>query len=386
MEIAIGIAIAVTAVCFAVFIVIFTRQKSPATESSEALKLFSQRLEDIGSLRTKVEAISSVQDALRNSLFSLETALKGVETRVVESTGSVKDSVLRDFGEARRTLEGIKNDLDARKQLEREIQESSRRIETIIAGGRSRGRAGENILAEAFKQFPPQIIEPNFRVKGYTVEYALVLADGKRVPIDSKWSAAELMESLDSENDAAQRERIVHQIEQVVLSKVKEVAKYIDPSVTTSWGIAAVPDAAFAICRNTHLDAFSHKVILMPFSLAVVYLLSLYQLHLEYCRSVDSAKLEGFLDQIEQGLEKLDKELENKVWRGATMTMNAFEECKRQIGVMRGAAAYLRSLPAGEEVSQLEMLKDTYTDSALPCSDPTTQIDRNRAIDFSQEE
>ncbi len=93
----------------------------------------------------------------------------------------------------------------------------------------------------------------------------------------------------------------------------------------------------------------------MPFSLAVVYLLSLYQLHLEYCRSVDIGKLEGYLDQMEQGLEKLDRELENKISRGAIMITNAFDECKRQIGVMRGAAAYLRPLPAGGEAPEIDL-------------------------------
>lgn len=202
-------------------------------------------------------------------------------------------------------------------------------------------------------------METDFRVNGHPVEYALVLADGKRVPIDSKWTATGLVESLESETDPAMRDRIASQIEQAVLSKAKEVTKYIDPSVTTSWAIAAVPDAAFAVCRNAHLGAFTNKVVLMPFSLAVVYLLSLYQLHLQYCRSVDIEKLEGYLSQMEQGLEKLDKELENKVSRGATMIMNAFDECKRQVGLMRGAAAYLRTLPAGGEARQLEAVQGT---------------------------
>lgn len=364
MEIAISIAISVVAVSTAIVIVARSRTIPPAPESGDVLRLLAERLGDMGSLKTKVEEIASVQGNLRNSLASLETALKGVETKVVESTSSVKDSVLRDFGEARRTLEAIKSDLDARKQLEKELQESSRHIEAVIAGGRSRGRAGENILAEAFKQFPPQIVETNFRVNGRVVEYALVLADGKRVPIDSKWTAVELLEALESENDPAARDRISSQIEERVLSKVKEVTKYVDPAVTTPWAIAAIPDAAFAACRNTHLDAFANKVVLMPFSLAVVYLLSLYQLHLQYCRSVDVDKLEGYLAQMEKGLETLDGELENRVAKGVKMISNAFEECKRQIGTMRGAASYLRTLPAGGEAAPLELPQSADGDSS----------------------
>ncbi len=327
-------------------------------------------LRDLAGVRARVDSMAVGQEGLRTGLTSLESGLRGLEAKLIESTGSVKDSVLRDFAEARRTLEVIRAELEARKQLERDLQESSRRIEAVIAGGRSRGRAGENILAEAFKQFPPHIVETNFKVNGHPVEYALVLVDGRRVPVDSKWAAAELIDGLEREADAAARERIIGQIEQAVLAKVREVRKYIDPSSTTPWGVAAIPDAAFAVCRNTHLQAFSDRVMLMPFSLAVVYLLSLYQLHLEYCRSVDMDKLEGYVDQIDKGMDKIGAELDNKVSRGTAMIANAFDECKRQLGAMRGATSYLRSLPA-----------NTGPTAALDVGSPEPESDEVRSTE-----
>lgn len=314
-----------------------------------------KRPEDVGALKSKVDGIALVQDNLRQSLTTFEVALKGVETKVVESAGSVKESVLRDFGGVRETLAKITSELEARKKLEQELEESSRRIEAVVVGSRSRGKAGENILEEAFKKFPPQIIETNFKVRGHTVEYALVLADGKRVPIDSKWTTPELIEALDLEADPTRREEIIKQIEQTLLTKVKEVTKYIDPSTTAPWGIAAIPDSVFAVCRDVHLVAFRDRVIVMPYSLTIIYLLSLYQLHLQYYRSVDVEKLESYLDQMERDLEKLNTELENRVARGATMIINAYDECKRVIGEMRGTAAYLKALPTGGQATQLEL-------------------------------
>ncbi len=335
MEIALIVIVAILVVC----LVILVTRKRP---------------EDMGALKSKVDEIASVQNNLRQSLATFEIALKGVETKVVESTGSVKESILRDFGGVRETLAKITSEIDAHKKLEKELEESSRRIEAVVVGGRSRGRAGENILGEAFKRFPPQIIETNFKVKGHSVEYAMVLADGKRVPIDSKWIRPELIESLDLEADPARREEIIKQVEQTLLSKVKEITKYIDPSVTVPWGIAAVPDSVFAVCRDIPLHAFQERVIVMPHSLAIIYLLSLYQLHLQYCRSVDVEKLEGYLNDMERNLEKLDSELENRIARGTTMIINAFSECKRLIGEMRGAAAYLKALPTSSQAAQLE--------------------------------
>lgn len=347
--------IVIVAVLSLILVVLLVRRKAPGAESSEAFKLLAQRLEDVGGLKSKVDTVASAQENLHQSLTLLQTALKGLETRVVETAGSVKDSVLKDFQEARTVLETIKTELDARRQLENQLQESARRIETVLVGARSRGMAGENILAEAFKQFPPQIIESNFKIKGRTVEYALVLIDGKRVPIDSKWPAQELMERLELEGDSKKREDIIRQIEQTVLNKVKEVTKYIDPSVTTPWAIAALPDSAFAVCRDAHFQAFKSKVILMPFSLTMIYLLSLYQLHLQFCRSVDVERLENYLTQMEQSLDKLDDKLENSISRGATMIANAYNDCKKLIGELRAASAYLRALPPTEKPSvQLE--------------------------------
>lgn len=319
-----------------------------------AIIVARKRPGDMETLKSKVDGIALGQDSLRQSLTTFEVALKGVETKVVESTGAVKESVLRDFSGVRETLAKITSEIDANKKLEAELEETSHRIEAVVVGSRSRGKAGENILAEAFKKFPPQIVETNFKVKGKQVEYAMVLADGKRIPIDSKWTRPELVESLDLEVDPAKREEIIKQIKDAVLSKAKEVTKYIDPSVTVLWGIAAVPDSVFAVCRDVHLDAFQNRVIVMPHSLTIIYLLSLYQLHLQYCRSVDIERLEGYLNQIEQDLKNLDKELDNRVSTGTTMITNAFNECKRIIGGMRNATAGLKALPTGGQAAQLE--------------------------------
>jgi DNA recombination protein RmuC len=330
--IAVGAILAVCAVC----LVILVMRKRP---------------EDTG--KSKIDEITS----------KLEVALKGVETKVVESTSSVKESVLRDFVGVRETLAKITSEMETHKNLEKELEESSHRIEAVVVGARARGKAGENILEEAFKKFPPQIVETNFTVHGHPVEYALVLADGKRVPIDSKWTTPELIEALDLETDPAKREEIIRRIEQTLLAKVKEVTKYIDPSLTVPWGVAAVPDSVFAVCRYVHPDAFRDRVIVMPYSLTIIYLLSLYQLHLQYYRSVDIERLEGYLDEMERDLEKLDSELENKVSRGATMITNAFNECKRIIGEMRGAAAYLRALPTISQTARLEPGEKSETEN-----------------------
>jgi DNA recombination protein RmuC len=86
-----------------------------------------------------------------------------------------------------RTLQETYTKLETQRILDEELQRITRKIETAPLGNKSRGKIGENILYEALKQFPPDMIDINFKVNRKSVEYAIILSDGKRLPIDSKW-------------------------------------------------------------------------------------------------------------------------------------------------------------------------------------------------------
>lgn len=144
-------------------------------------------LADLGSLKSHVETVSNQQGALSQSLGMLQAAVQGVETKVLESSAGVREAIGKDLSDARIVVERLKVDGEERRRMEEDVQASARRIETVLLGSRTRGAAGENILQDAFRQFPAEMIDMNFRVNGKVVEYALILANGKRLPIDSKW-------------------------------------------------------------------------------------------------------------------------------------------------------------------------------------------------------
>lgn len=112
MEIALTVIVAVLAVCLAIIVV-------------------RRRTEDVGTLKSKVDEVASAQDKLGQNLVTFEVALKGLETKVAESTGSVKESMVRDFGGVREVLAKISSELEARKKFEQELEESSQRIEAV---------------------------------------------------------------------------------------------------------------------------------------------------------------------------------------------------------------------------------------------------------------
>jgi DNA recombination protein RmuC len=303
-------------------------------------------LADLGALKTQVETVTAQQAAIGQTLGSLHQAVQGVENRVLESSSGVKDTIGVQLQEARMAVERLKTDAEARIRREEEVQASARRIEAVLLGSRTRGAAGENILQDAFRQFPAEMIETNFRVNGKVVEYALVLANAKRLPIDSKWPSPDLIERLaQAGSDPAEEAVAVAEVERVLRGKVREVKQYVDPACTLTFAVAAVPDAVFNACRRAHIEAFREGVILMPYSMTVPYVLALFRLHLQYARSIDLENLEGYLLVLEENVTALDRSLENSVSRGSTMIQNAFNDCKRNLGQMRGALAALRAIP-----------------------------------------
>ncbi|TMD84071.1 MAG: DNA recombination protein RmuC [Chloroflexi bacterium] len=317
------------AAVMAMFFLLLIRRPAPDGTSQAVLRALS----DLGALKSHVETVSNQQGTLGQSLGMLQAAVQGVETKVLESSAGVRDALGKDLSDARLVVERLKVDAEERRRMEEDVQASARRIETVLLGSRTRGAAGENILQDAFRQFPPEMIDMNFHVNGKVVEYALVLANGKRLPIDSKWPSPDLLDRLNDElQEPAKEALVVQEIERILRLKVREVRQYIDPSA--------------------HLEAYREGVILMPYSMTIPYVLALFRLHLQYARSIDLENLEGYLQQIDDNVTALDRLLENSIARGSTMIQNAFNDAKRNVGQMRGALAAMRAVPQaalGEE-------------------------------------
>ncbi len=340
------LAIALLVVLALVVLLLFRRFPEPRVDLQPVL----QSLQEVGALRGQLQELDRAHGHLTQALAGVQGAVQGVETRVVESTAGVREALGRDVQEARIMLERLKADAEAGRKLEEEVQASAHRIETVLVGARTRGLAGEHILDDAFRLFPPEMIEANFRVNGKAVEYALVLANQKRLPIDSKWPALDLLERLATPGlEMSVRAALESEVEKVLRGKVREVAQYIDPAQTLPWAIAAVPDAVFALCRQGHLEAFRERVVLMPYSMTIPYLLALFRLHLQYARSVDIEHLEAYLQHVEHGLDELDRILENQITRGATMVSNGYALARTALGQMRTAIGALRATPGAPD-------------------------------------
>jgi len=261
----------------------------------------------------------------------LETGGQAQETRAAE--------IRERMAQTQSVIEGLRSALTARQPVEEEARNSLRRLESIIAGSSTRGAAGENILEEALRHLPPEMLQRNVWVGGKVVELALRLPGGKLLPMDSKWVSSVALEQLAEPGlDAARRAQLSAQVEREVEKRVREVSQYIDPSTTSPFALAVIPDAAYDVCRGAIVNAHKRHVMVVGYAMALPYLLTLYQLHLQFARTVDMERLQSALIDVERHLDSLEGILENRLQRAVTMLQNAYSEGKQVSARIRASA------------------------------------------------
>jgi DNA anti-recombination protein RmuC len=251
----------------------------------------------------------------------------------------------------RTTLEGTRRALDElrvrdqeRRAVEAEDRDVVRRLATVLAGGSSKGRPGEHVLRENLAALPPDMLVTDFRVNGKVVEFGLRLPDGRRLPIDSKWTALAELEALDAATDPVMRDACARAVEKAVAGRAKEVAQYLDPSITAPVAIAAVPDAAYAALKRAHADAYTRGVVVVPYSGALPIILFLYAL---VRRFGDTADVQAAVSEMGSLLDALEAIVENRFQRAAVMVSNGVDEFRAHLGKARGSLS--RAHAAGDD-------------------------------------
>jgi uncharacterized protein YoxC len=347
----------VGAVAALLVIIVWLIRRMQGSAFDASLPALLESLKHLSAVESQVSTLANAHSTMIQNLNKLEVSLKGLEARITETTGDVKETLSKDVGDARRVLIELKTRVEDQSKREDDLHAISRRIERVLVGARTRGASGENILADALGEFPPEMIDRNFRVGGKVVEYAIVLPNRKRLPVDSKWGGGEALERIEKESDPERLKRLEAELEKEVERMVREVASYIEPSSTTNIAIAGVPDSVYSYCKKAHIEAYRKGVLLMAYSMVVPYVLALYHLHLQFARSIEFENIEAYITKIERSLDQIDTILENKLARASTMAANTYTECKQILGSMRAATTFLRELPPEEDKAGLDRVE-----------------------------
>ena len=251
---------------------------------------------------------------------------------------------LRDLA---RAAEGIRGEISGAQRVLAEVRvleqsrvrqmdqaaDSLRRLEAVVAGSSSRGAAGENILARALAQLPPDMLERDAPFGSRQVEYALRLPGGRLLPIDSKWTSASSLERLQDAEDPAERRRLQEQVVREVRAKAREVAKYLDPERTLCLGILAVPDAVHA-AAEAHAEGHRDGVLVVPYSLVLPFALAVYRLSLRF-GAFEAESLASRVRLLDDALRRIEEETEGRLSRGLVQVQNARDGLREHVADAR---------------------------------------------------
>lgn len=259
---------------------------------------------------------------------------------------------------ARRALQELAAREHERRATDGEQREVIRRLSTVLAGGASKGRAGEHVLRDHLSALPPSMLVTDFRVGGKVVEFGLSMSDGRRLPIDSKWTALAELEALEAATDGVERDACARAVEKAVALRAREVAQYLDPAVTAPVAVAAVPDAAYEVLRRAHAEAYAHGVVIVPYGSALPIVLFLHSL---VQRFGDAADVQACLAEIGAVLDALESVVENRFTRAGVMIANGADEFRSQLGKARGSMARARATappdPAAPDEGPLSVVR-----------------------------
>ncbi|HUL80362.1 MAG TPA: DNA recombination protein RmuC [Vicinamibacteria bacterium] len=294
-------------------------------------------------LQETLDRVARAQEVLR-----LE-AQRGREDALAGLAGAAQDLQGR-LSQAQRALAEVRALEHARgSQLDR-ATDSLRRLELVVAGSQSRGAAGENVLARALAQLPPDLLETDAAFGGRLVEYALRLPGGRLLPIDSKWTGAASLERLETTDDPDERRRSREQVARELRQRVREMAKYLDPERTLDLAVLAVPDAVHAAVPEVHPEGWREGVLVVPYSLALPFVLSLYRLTVRFASGPDTEELGARLARLSELLRRMDDELEGRLSRALVQAGNARDALRGDLAEARRASGRLAGFdrPEGE--------------------------------------
>ena len=288
----------------------------------------------LGPLQTELLRLSRQQDELRVE------AQRGRETWLAQF-GTAAQEIRGDIGDARRALAEVKALEEGRvRQMDR-AADSLRRLEVVIAGSGSRGAAGENILVRALAQLPPDLLAVNVAFGSKIVEYAVRLPDGRLLPIDSKWTSVAALERLEESDDPAELRRLVDQVTREVRTRIRDMTKYLDPDRTLSLAVLALPDAVYQAAPEVHGDGYREGVLVVPYSLALPFLLTLYRLAVRFGAGTDAQAVAGGLRELAETLRKMEEEVEGRLSRALVQAANARDALREQGSQAQRTAARL---------------------------------------------
>jgi DNA recombination protein RmuC len=215
---------------------------------------------------------------------------------------------LQDLTEIRRDLQR----LYLAEDLLRTLRDEVLRLSNIFTSRKS-GKAAERALEELLSQVPSHLLKREVKIGGGEVEFALLLSDGRLLPVDSKFIAPEFLskEALSSEEERELFKRI--------RARAREILPYLRDDKTAGLAVMTCPDGLFPLLqKRVFEDLEKERILLVPYSLLLPVLFFIHFFWDRFGKTYDESLLneglsgiEKFTLELERDLEKLSRELKS---------------------------------------------------------------------------
>ena len=233
-----------------------------------------------------------------------------------------------------------------------EMEKEVRNIHSVLIGSYAKGKAGEETLALAMEPLTKMgRVKTRVPVGHGVVEYAIVLEDGKVLPIDCKVVATKEVASLHDENiNPEVRAELARDIRKRVKDKITEVQKYIDTDKTSPLAVLALPDSIMETVMDLIPEAVNRNIILLGYSgipQLIPYFIRIYSF---YGVAKDEKKLRECISQVQKEISSLNPEFfSNHFYKPLATLEGAVKRAERAVSGISNAvpdanSQYLDSL------------------------------------------
>jgi hypothetical protein len=112
----------------------------------------------------------------------------------------------------------------------------------------------------------------------------------------------------------------------------------------------AVPDAVHAAVPETHAEGWREGILVVPYSLALPFVLVLYRLAVRLGAAPEGEELHARLARLAEGLRRMDEAVEGRMSRALVQLANARDDLRAELGRARRTAEHLASKGEASEL------------------------------------
>jgi hypothetical protein len=130
--------------------------------------------------------------------------------------------------------------------------------------------------------------------------------------------------------------------------RAREMAKYLDPERTLALAVLAVPDAVHAEAPEVRAEGWREGVLVVPYSLALPFVLSLYRLSVRFASAPGAEEVAAVLERLPGLLRRADEETEGRLSRALAQALNSRDALRGDLAEARRACARLAGIDRPE--------------------------------------